>query len=163
MGSRDRELFELLEPIVVAQGVGLVEVRLMGGAGRPVLRVVIHSAAGVSHGDCARVTRAVGDALEDDRVLAGSYRLEVSSPGLRRRLNDESEFELFRGYPVRVWIEEGEATREIAGISQGTRKGEGVVLREQDGTESVIPWSQVTKARLDMDVAPAKGPGGTGR
>ena len=162
VASHDRELFRLLDPVVAAQGVGLVEIALVGGGRRSTLRVVIHSEGGVSHGDCARVTRAIGDAVEDAGILSGGYDLEVSSPGLRRVLKQPGEFDLFRGQVVRVWVAEGEAQGEVVGVSEGTRDG-GVVLRLEDGSESVIPWSQVTKARLDPEGAASRGLGGKGR
>jgi len=117
----------------------------------------------VTHGDCTRVTRAVGDALDDAGLLAGGYELEVTSPGLRRVLKAPREFDVFRGRPVRLWIADGEARSVVAGVAQGTRGGEGVVLRGGDGSESVIPWSRVTKARLDDADAIGPGPGGKGR
>ena len=165
MGSQDRELFALLEPIVETQGVDLVEVALVGGGRRPTLRIVVHSADGVTHGDCSRVTRAVADALDDAGRLSDGYDLEVSSPGLRRVLKDPREFRVFRGAPVRLWVApaEGEPPVELVGRAEGTRDGEGVVLRAEDGRESVIPWSRVTKARLEDADTKAPGLGGKGR
>jgi ribosome maturation factor RimP len=162
MSRSDRELYALLAPLVAAQGVGLVEVVQAGGDRRTTIRVVIHSANGVTHGDCTRVTRVVGDALEDAGATSGSYDLEVSSPGLRRVLKAPFEFDVFRGSPVRVWIAD-EDRREIAGVMLGTRDGDRVVVRAEDGTESVIPWSRVTKARLDEKDDLARAPGGKGR
>ena len=163
MRRSDRELFALLEPVVAAQGVGLVEVVQAGGDRRTTIRVVIHSANGVTHGDCVRVTRAAGDALDDAGAPHGGYDLEVSSPGLRRVLKAPFEFEVFRGLSVRVWVGDGETRSEISGVALGTRDGDRVVLRAEDGSESVIPWSRVTKARLDEKDDLARTPGGKGR
>jgi ribosome maturation factor RimP len=163
MRRSDRELFALLEPLVAAEGVDLVEVAQAGGDRRTTIRVVIHSASGVTHGDCARVTRTVGDALDDAGASRGGYDLEVSSPGLRRTLKAPFEFDVFRGLPVRVWIADGEERGELAGVALGTRDGDRVVLRAEDGSEPVIPWSRVTKARLDEKDDLARAPGGKGR
>jgi ribosome maturation factor RimP len=159
----DRELFALLEPVVSAQGVGLVEVVQAGGDHRTTIRVVIHSASGVTHGDCARVVRAAQDALDDAGAPHGEYDLEVSSPGLRRVLKAPFEFDVFRGLPVRVWVADGETRSEIPGVALGTRDGDRVVLGAEDGSESVIAWSRVTKARLDEKDDLARPPGGKGR
>jgi ribosome maturation factor RimP len=135
----------------------------VGGDHRNTIRVVIHSEHGVTHGDCARVARAVGDALDDAGAERGGYDLEVSSPGLRRVLKAPFEFDVFRGLPVRVWVTDGEVRSEISGVALGTRDGDRVVLRAEDGSESVIAWSRVTKARLDEKDDLARTPGGKGR
>jgi ribosome maturation factor RimP len=156
MEGRERELFDLLEPIVASQGVDLVEVVLGSAPGGRLVRVVIHSPDGVSHGDCARVTRALGSALDEESGFEGRYSLEVSSPGTSRVLKEEREFDVFRGLPVWVRLEDG---AERSGTCAGTRSGEGVALRAEDGTESVIPWTSVSKARL----AVRRGVGGKGK
>lgn len=146
MEGRERELFDLLEPAITRQGVVPVEIGLSGNRRGTIVRVVIHGPDGVSHGDCARVTRACQEALDESGALGSDYTLEVSSPGTTRVLRDEREFEIFRGLPVQVRMKDG--TRDRTGFCAGRQPGEGVVLREEDGTESVIPWPEVAKARL---------------
>ncbi|HMB68119.1 MAG TPA: hypothetical protein VKU85_02370 [bacterium] len=145
MEDRERRLSDLLEPAVLAQGVRLVETSVGGSRRGTVVRIVIHSPDGISHADCVRVTRACGDAIEAAGALGGRYSIEVSSPGTDRVFASGREFELFRGEPVRVWVEA--ETEERVGTCAGTR-GQDVVLRDSEGNETVIPWSSVTKARL---------------
>jgi ribosome maturation factor RimP len=148
MEDRERKLSDLVEPAVAAQGVRLVETSV-GGSGRgTVVRIVIHSPDGVSHADCARVTRACGEAIEAAGALGGNYSIEVSSPGTARVFKSGREFEVFRGEPVRVRLEA--ETEERTGTCAGTR-GQDVVLRDSEGNETLIPWSSVTKARLAAD------------
>ncbi|MGQ0723010.1 MAG: ribosome maturation factor RimP [Candidatus Eiseniibacteriota bacterium] len=144
MEGRERELFDLLEPVVRTLGFDLVEVGRGSARGGVLVRVVIHSPGGVSIGDCARVDRALGPALEG--ALDGAHTLEVSSPGTDRVLRERREFDLFRGLGVRVLLT-GE-TAERTGTCAGTRDEGQVVLREEDGRESAFSWSSVTKARL---------------
>ncbi|MEZ5065480.1 MAG: ribosome maturation factor RimP [bacterium] len=145
-GAPDR-LFELLEPVAESQGVDLVEVGLSRTGRGHVVRIVIHSEAGVTHADCARVTRAAGAALEEDETFPGSYVLEVGSPGLDRVLKEAREFDVFRGRRVRVWIREG-GTSERSGVVAGRRGDETVAILEDDGEERVFDWASVAKARL---------------
>jgi ribosome maturation factor RimP len=144
MEGRERELFDVLDPVVRTLGFGLVEVGLGGARGGVLVRVVIHSDRGVSLGDCARVDRALGPVLGG--VLEGAHTLEVSSPGTARVLRESREFDVFRGLPVRVRLA-GE-TEERTGTCAGTRSDGQVILRGEDGREAVIPWSGVVKARL---------------
>lgn len=158
MEGGERKLFDLLGPGVAAQGVQLVELDVAGSGRGSVVRIVIHSPDGISHADCVRVTRACGEAIEASGALGDRYSIEVSSPGTSRVLKSGREFEVFRGEPVRVWI--GPDAEERIGTCAGTR-GEGVVLRDHDGNETVIPWSSVTKARLAAERGPE--PGGKAR
>jgi ribosome maturation factor RimP len=116
-----------------------------------VVRLVIHSPRGISHGDCERVTKRAGDILDSGALGSGSYVLEVSSPGLDRVLKNEREFDLFRGRKMRVRLEDS-PEREIIGWSEGTREGHRVVLRGEKGDECVLSWSSVARARLDPDL-----------
>lgn len=145
MSGLQGTVFDLLNSVVAGQGLDLVEIGLGAARRGTLVRIVIHSPEGVSHGDCARVTRACSQALEDADAIDGSYTLEVSSPGLSREMKDGREFEIFRGLPVRMVLADGSGER--TGTCAGAQ-GEGVVLREEDGTESVIPWSNVAKAKL---------------
>lgn len=129
------------------QGLDLVEVRLVGAQTRPVLRIVIHSPEGVSHADCARVTRAADEAIESSSVIPGRYILEVSSAGLARVIREPHEFDLFQGRAVMVRVSDGDPA-EVRGTVAGTREGSSVVVRRQDGSECLIEWSRVRKARL---------------
>jgi len=140
------EIFALLEPHVGAQGLDLVEVAVSGGRRRAVVRLVVHSEAGVTHGDCARVTRAAGAALDEAGAFPGSYVLEVWSPGTDRVLRAAREFDLFRGRLVQVVLADEDVPR--TGRAAGTRGAESVALARDDGGEDVLAWAAVAKARL---------------
>jgi ribosome maturation factor RimP len=143
-----QELFELLEREVASQGVELVEVSLGRSGSRTLVRLVIHSLSGVSHGDCTRVTAVAARALERAERTLGSYRIEVSSPGTGRVLRGAREFEIFRGRRVQVWIQGSSGLTEVIGRSRGNRAGEGVLIEKETGELTVLPWSEVAKARL---------------
>jgi ribosome maturation factor RimP len=143
--SREDDLFELLEPVVAERGVDLVEVGTGRSGARELLRLVIHGSRGVSHEDCTRVTRAAYAALEASGMLAGSFALEVTSPGLDRVFKHPREFEIFRGRPVRVWMHEADDV--LAGVASGLTDGEPVVL-DENGVPTQLAWSAVKKARL---------------
>jgi ribosome maturation factor RimP len=153
VGERDREIFELVEPGVASQGVDLVDVELAPARRRTIVRLIVHSDAGVTHADCARVTRVASRILDESGAMAGSYVLEVSSPGTERVLKTPREFDLFRGRAVRVHLRDG--SEEITGRAAGAR-GDAVALMREDG-ELILPWTRVAKARLVMEPAPAGG------
>jgi ribosome maturation factor RimP len=146
-------LNEVLEPVAAACGVELVEAALERRGRRHHVRLVIHAERGVTHGDCERVTRAAGDAIEAAGLVPGSYLLEVSSPGLDRVLKGEREFDLFRGKKVRLRLKES-PEREVVGICDGTRPTHRVAVRGAQGGEEVFAWADVARARLEPEGLP---------
>jgi ribosome maturation factor RimP len=86
---------------------------------------VIDKPAGVTHEDCANVSREVGTILEvEDAMPGGSYLLEVSSPGLDRKLVRPADYERFIGSLVKL------TTREPV---NGNQHFEGRLQSFQDG------------------------------
>ena len=122
-------------------------------ARRSIVRLVVHGPRGVTLGDCERVTRNAEGLVEERNLVPGSYVLEVSSPGLDRVLKSEREFDVFLGRKMRVRLQET-PEREIVGISEGTREGNRVALREDNGDVSVLSWSSVARASLDPNWRP---------
>ncbi len=145
MREREREIFDLVEPAAAAQGLDLVEVALGQAGRRAIVRVVVHSAAGVTHADCARLTRAAGHVLDGEDVFRDGYVLEVSSPGTDRVLREPREFDVFRGRAVRVVF--ADDAGEVEGRAAGAR-GDAVVLARTNGAEELLPWSRIGRARL---------------
>src|SRR5438552_18121137 len=95
-------LRERLESGAQALGFELVDVELMGGRQNQLLRVYIDSPRGVTVDDCAQVSRQLSAILDVEDPFPGSYRLEVSSPGLDRPLVRPEDFERFRCVTIKV-------------------------------------------------------------
>src|SRR6476661_10953704 len=94
---------EIAERVAVSSGLEVVEVELRGGGKARMLRIFIDKPAGVTHEDCASLSREVGNILDvEDAMPGGAYVLEVSSPGLDRKLSRAGDFERFRGSRVKL-------------------------------------------------------------
>lgn len=95
-------LAKLLEPAVARLGYELsdLEVRLGGKCG--VIRLFIDKAGGVGLQDCETVSRQISALLDVEDPVPGHYVLEVSSPGLDRRLTKVEHFQRFMGKNIRV-------------------------------------------------------------
>ena len=97
------------------------------------------SVFGVSHEDCARVSQEVGTILDvEDPLPGGEYMLEVSSPGLDRKLEKPADFQRFTGSRVKLM------TREPLGVtesSKGNRHFEGR-LERFDGVNLTLDVSE---------------------
>ena len=100
----------IVERVAASYGLEVVEVELRGGGKSRMLRIVIDKPSagndqlgGVTHEDCANLSREVSTILDvEDAVPGGSYVLEVSSPGLDRKLVRPSDYERFRGSKVKL-------------------------------------------------------------
>ncbi len=100
---------EIVQRVATSSGLEVVEVDLRGAGKARMLRIVIDklSAAsdgiGVTHEDCANLSREVSTILDVEDVVPGdSYVLEVSSPGLDRKLSKAADFERFIGSLVKL-------------------------------------------------------------
>jgi ribosome maturation factor RimP len=93
----------IVERVAASQGLEVVEVELRGGGKARMLRIFIDKPSGVTHEDCANVSREVSTILDvEDAVGSGPYVLEVSSPGLDRKLFRPADFERFQGSRVKL-------------------------------------------------------------
>lgn len=96
-------LFEAFEPEVRAAGLELLDVELTSDENRKtILRVTIYSPNGVTLDDCVNVETIISPMLDEMDPIAGSYNLEISSPGLERVLKRDKEYEIFGGRLCRV-------------------------------------------------------------
>jgi ribosome maturation factor RimP len=101
---------EIAERVAASSGMEVVEVEFRGSGKARMLRVFLDKPgaassdvlAGVTHGDCANFSREFGTILDVEDAISGSYTLEVSSPGLDRKLTKAAEFERFVGSRVKL-------------------------------------------------------------
>jgi ribosome maturation factor RimP len=94
---------EIAARVAASAGLEIVEVELRGGGKARMLRIFIDKPGGVTHEDCANLSLEVGTILDvEDVIPGGSYLLEVSSPGLDRKLSRPADYERFMGSRVRV-------------------------------------------------------------
>jgi len=93
----------IAERVAASLGLEVVELDLRGGGKSRMLRIFIDKPGGVTHEDCANLSREVSTILDvEDAVPGGSYLLEVSSPGLDRKLFRPADFERFQGSRVKL-------------------------------------------------------------
>jgi ribosome maturation factor RimP len=152
-----QELRALIEPVVEARGLELVDAELVRGRGPWELRVTVDTPTGdgaVSIESCAEVSREIGTHLEATDAIPVRYRLEVSSPGLDRRLAREKDFEASRGQTVQI-----ETRRPLDGRrrfrGQLVAFEAGVARVNVDGREIDIPFGEIGKANRIYEVTRA--------
>ncbi len=148
----EAKLQEILEPVVRSEGLVLVELQWRHESSGQVLRLFVdRPEGGVTLDECALVNRQAGDLLDVEDLVPGRYHLEVSSPGLTRRLKTPRDFEIFAGRPVRVvYLDQEGKSRTLKGMLRGLQGQE--VLVEADGRSRAIALDKVAKANLDLEI-----------
>lgn len=138
------------ERVAGSEGLEIVDVEWKVGRQR-LLRVTIDKPAGVTHDDCRRVSEQLGVLLDVEELVPGPrYTLEVSSPGLDRKLRNADEFERFAGRLARISLAE---PVENATFYEGRLAGvsEGKVRLELEGRVVLLPLDRIRKANLVVE------------
>lgn len=143
---------EIVERIVEAEGMELVEAQLLGGGKHRVFRLYIDRLSGVTHDDCEKISRLVSEVLDaGDLIAGGAYTLEVSSPGVDRPLVKAKDYERFLGSKVKIELKEPiEKSRRFTG-KLASFDGELVTLELDAGKTLAVPLAGIQKANLKFE------------
>jgi ribosome maturation factor RimP len=154
----------LVEPIVAAHQLELVDLEWATSPGGRVLRVVIErpgvaapaapgEQGGVTLDDCVSVSRDVSTALDAVDPIAQHYNLEVSSPGLDRPLTRPTDFVRHVGRLAKVKLSQPASDGQV--VLRGTivEADEGSVSMDVDGKLHVVPHAHIKNARLQFELA----------
>lgn len=99
------KVLEIVNRVGASNEIEIVDVELLGGGAHRVLRIFIDKPSGVTHADCESVSDQVGAILDaEDVIPGGAYHLEVSSPGVERRLKSPGDFLRFAGQKIKVQL-----------------------------------------------------------
>ncbi len=143
---------QIAERVAADKGLEVVEIQMVGGGSSRVLRIFIDKPEGVTHADCEYISQNVGTILDMEDVIPGSsYTLEVSSPGVERKLSKPRDFERFIGQKVKIALSQPvENQRHWVGAL--TNFAEGVITLEPSPGRSIqFPLEQVERANLKFE------------
>jgi ribosome maturation factor RimP len=143
---------EIAKRVGVSEGIDIVDVELTGAGNRRVLRIFIDKPGGVTHADCELISKQVGTILDvEDVVPGGSYTLEVSSPGLERRLRSPADYVRFQGRKATILLREPiENQRRWEGTLVGFSAGM-IILDLAHGRSVSIDLAKVQRANLKFE------------
>ena len=159
---------EIADRVAASSGLEVLDIEFLGGGKARMLRVFLDKPAagndplaGVTHGDCANFSREFGTILDVEDVMPGSYTLEVSSPGLDRKLVKAADFTRFTGSRLKLTtrqpvnsnrhfegrlesFQDGRLTLDLSVASHKSRKKMG----DAAGQKIEIDFANVEKANL---------------
>jgi ribosome maturation factor RimP len=145
-----RRIEDIVAPTIVGMGYELVRVSMSRGGG--ILQIMIEPADGrpMDVEACAVVSRALSAVLDVEDPISGAYTLEVSSPGIDRPLTREKDYTRWTGHLARMETALPiDGRRRFKGTLLGLEGG-AVKLRLEDGKETQVPLSAVTRAKLEL-------------
>ena len=162
----------IADRVAASSGLEVLDVEFLGGGKARVLRVFLDKPAagsdpmaGVTHEDCANFSREFGTILDVENAMPGSYTLEVSSPGLDRKLVKAADFTRFTGSRMKLTtrqpvnnnrhfegrlesFRDGRLTLDLSVASKKSRKKMGHAA----GEKIEIDFSNVEKANLVPEI-----------
>ena len=141
------ELARLLEPTIERLGYELSDLDVKLGGRGGVVRLFIDKSDGISLDDCEKVSLAVSALLDVEDPLPGEYNLEVSSPGLDRKLTKVEHFQRFAGETVKVQMRFPIEGRKRFRGTLVSSNDENIVV-EVDGEPHSLPMATIDTARL---------------
>jgi len=141
------QLSELIQPVVEAMGCKLWGIEQLSMGRYSTVKIYIDSEKGVDIEDCAKVSRQVSSLLDVEDPVNGEYTLEVSSPGLDRRLFKLDHFAAFIGSEVRIRLKRPyEGRRKYLGQLRGIEADE--IILDYHGEEILFPFEEIERANV---------------
>ena len=140
----------LIEPEVKHLGFDLVRVMMIGGASVPTLQVMAErpDTRQLDLADCEKLSRSLSELLDREDPVEGSYRLEVSSPGIDRPLTRPADYRDWAGHEARITLAAPrDGRKQFTGQLEGL-DDEQVRLTDKEGRAHALPLSAISSAKL---------------
>lgn len=150
--SVNEQVREIAARATKENGLEFVHAETSGANKNLTIRVFIDKQDGVTHEDCALVSRNIETILDAGDFFPSAYLLEVSSPGLERGLYSLKDFEKFIGYLAKVKTETPiDGQKNFRGRIIGI-KGEEIIFDDKTKGTVHFPYNTVAKANLEIDL-----------
>lgn len=147
----ETSVLEIAEPIAQEIGCYIYDLEYVKEGKAKVLRVFADKeAGGISLDECEVINRGLGDKLDEKNLISDNYMLEVSSPGIERRLRTPQHFEKYIGKTIDIGLYKAhDGSKTISGELKGFEEGK--ILVETENGELSIMQSETTSVKLHFD------------
>jgi len=140
----------LTEEVITGTSYFLVDVEVRGHKGTRVLEVYVDSKEEFGHDDLAVISKEIGFLLDVEDVVDGSYKLEVSSPGIKRPLKLPQQYQKNVGRKLRVRYETTNGDEEIVVGDLMNADEDEVELELASGERLQLSYQSITQARIEL-------------
>jgi len=135
-----KKIREMIQPGVENLGYELIDVECHQGKKSLKITVYIDHLNGIKFEDCVLTTNTISPIIDNDTNLKDKYRLEVSSPGLDRKLILKEHFDKFIGYVIKVKLKTKIDNRKIY---------KGKLLGRNDDIINIVENNQKINIKMD--------------
>jgi ribosome maturation factor RimP len=139
----------LTEEVITGTSYFLVDIEVRGHKGTRVVEVYIDSKDEFGHDDLAVISKEVGFLLDVEDVVDGSYKLEMSSPGIKRPLTMPQQYQKNVGRTLRVRYNAKGDEEIVVGDLTDADDTE-VELELASGERLTLPYQSITQARIEL-------------
>lgn len=140
-GNTAQQVRGMAEPLAKELGLSIWDVVFLKEGADWHLRIFIDKKDGITIDDCVNMTHAINPVLDREDPIKQEYVLEVSSPGMNRKLTRPEHFERFLGSPVKV--------RLIRPLEDGRRELEGILLTASEDGSFELQLDEETTAGFE--------------
>jgi len=150
MAHTEEKLANLLTAPIKNEGYELVDLEYIRHGSQQTIKLFIDNPNGIGIDDCVAVNQVVQEVMDSEDTISEPYTIEVSSPGIFRKLKTADHYKTFIGQRINVRLQQ-----KIQGIKSAVGKLEectdkGIRLKlETGGSELAIPFSLISKANLE--------------
>ena len=146
----EEKIANLVKSVIEDIGFSLHHIKITGESGASLVQIMAEDKETKNLGvdDAAKISRAISAVMDVEDPINGAYRLEVSSPGIDRLLFDESDFDEYKGFEVKIEtaIPTENGQKRFRGFLNGIKDNKVLVKTDQGDIE--IPYSSLSKAKL---------------
>ena len=150
MAHTEEKLVNLLAVPIKNKGYELVDLEYNRHGSQQIIQLFIDNPNGIGIDDCVAVNQVVQGIMDSEEPISEAYTIEVSSPGIFRKLKTAEHYKTFTGQRINVRLQQKiQGVKNAVGkLEECTEKGIRLKL-ETGGSELVIPFSLITKANLE--------------
>lgn len=141
----------LAEEVIMGTGYFLVDVQVRGHKGTRVVEVYVDAETDLGLDDLASVSRELGFLLDVEDVVDGSYKLEVSTPGIKSPITMPQQYRknVGRTLRVRYQLSDNEDEKNVVVDLVGA-DDDGIDIEFSNGDTDRVPYDAISQARIEL-------------
>ncbi len=147
----EMSILELAGSVAAENGCYIYDLEYIKEGKSKVLRVYADKEeTGITLDECEAINRRLGDLLDESALISENYVLEVSSPGIERRLRTKEHFDRYTGRQVDVGLYKAlDGCKTLSGVLKGF-KDETIFIETENGELSIMQ-GEVSNVKLHFD------------
>lgn len=142
--------FELAEPVALEFGCYIYDIEYVKEGSLKYLRIFADKQGGINIEECEKISRALSEILDEKDPIKENYILEVSSPGIERKLKYEKHFADNMGKPVDIGLYKAvDGSKQLTGTLKAFENG--IITIEEDGKVFEINQNETTYVKIHFE------------